>query len=300
MVNGDAGYIGPGSLVPVELGEPITAEDAATDPAVLLEQFRIACSREDCDWHGALVDTMALWPLAEEKAGDRRYVYLIGGEAFDWRALAARILTAENLPIPEDEKEELLLSPGLPGGLSEDGFRRRLGFHKSSGFLNYFYGVTVEQALFLAVEEEIRKKRYAGGRAPNDAGSELAYEILYGATRDELSRSFESETGQPIRRRPQGETERAQGTSATVDHFTYWLFKVRFKKSDPARIASDTRKGLEQLERMRLAYHRLNKTARRTSPFIDLTRDSYLQPIREDPGRGRRGRAGRRRSAVGR
>ena len=33
--------------------------------------------------------------------------------------------------------------------------------------------------------------------------------------------------------------------------FNYWLFKYRVKNCDKARIASDTRKGLDQLERMR-------------------------------------------------
>jgi hypothetical protein len=31
---------------------------------------------------------------------------------------------------------------------------------------------------------------------------------------------------------------------------TYWLFKYRVRNSDKARVASDTRKGLAQLQRM--------------------------------------------------
>ena len=38
------------------------------------------------------------------------------------------------------------------------------------------------------------------------------------------------------------------------DAFAYWLFKRRFKLAEPARLASDTRKALEQLERMRIAH----------------------------------------------
>ncbi|MBM3848026.1 MAG: hypothetical protein FJ405_17285 [Verrucomicrobia bacterium] len=33
--------------------------------------------------------------------------------------------------------------------------------------------------------------------------------------------------------------------------FTYWLFKYRVKKADPARLASDTKRGLDQLQKMR-------------------------------------------------
>ena len=40
------------------------------------------------------------------------------------------------------------------------------------------------------------------------------------------------------------------------DAFTYWLFKRRFKLSEPARLASDTRKALEQLAGMRVAHRR--------------------------------------------
>jgi hypothetical protein len=35
--------------------------------------------------------------------------------------------------------------------------------------------------------------------------------------------------------------------------FTYWLFKYRVKHSEPARMASDTKKGLDQLQKMRAA-----------------------------------------------
>ena len=37
--------------------------------------------------------------------------------------------------------------------------------------------------------------------------------------------------------------------------FTYWLFRYRVKNSDKARVASDTRKGLVQLQRMATVEH---------------------------------------------
>jgi hypothetical protein len=36
-----------------------------------------------------------------------------------------------------------------------------------------------------------------------------------------------------------------------LHEFTYWLFKHRVNNSDPARVASDTRKGLAMLSRLR-------------------------------------------------
>lgn len=261
--------IEPDELQPVETGEALTAEAAATDPEELLDQFRVAATRPDGDWRLALIETMALWPLAKEQVDGRNFVYLLAGEAFDWRTLAERILAAPDIPVPREDREALLLDPALPAGLTEEEFRRLIGFAKASGFLNYFYGVTVEQAIMLAVEEEIRKRRYARGFAPNDAQSDMAYEILYGAMRDELVTEFEMDTGGKLSRRPRG-PERAEGNLGSMDHFTYWLFQRRFKNADPARIASDTRKGLEQLERMRLAQVRKNNNETLASPFIDI------------------------------
>lgn len=279
--------IAPDELVPVENGEALTAEAAATDPEELLEQFRIAASRPDGDWRLALIGTMARWPLAEEQVDGRNFVYLIAGEAFDWRTLAERVLAAPDIPVPHEDREALLLDPALPGGLSEEEFRRLIGFAKASGFLNYFYGVTVEQAIILAVEEEIRKRRYAQGFAPNDERSDMAYEILYGTTCDELITEFGLETGATLGRRQRG-PDRAAGNLGKMDHFTYWLFQRRFKNADPARIASDTRKGLEQLERMRLAQARKNSSEMIASPFIDLgDMHTYRAPPRY-PRRTRR------------
>ena len=33
-----------------------------------------------------------------------------------------------------------------------------------------------------------------------------------------------------------------------LKEFTYWLFKYRVLRNDPARVASDTRRGIERLE----------------------------------------------------
>lgn len=282
------GPIEPDDLEPVEAGEALTAEAAATDPEELLERFRIAATMPDGDWRLALIETMASWPLAKEEIDGRTFVYLLAGEAFDWRTLAERILAAPDIPIPQEEREALLLDSALPAGLNEEEFRRRIGFAKSSGFLNYFYGVTVEQAIFLAVEEEIRKRRYARGFSPDDVGSDAAYEILYGATRSELITEFGGETGNRVSRASRG-PERADGNLVNVDHFTYWLFQRRFKNADPARIASDTRKGLEQLERMRLAQARKNSDDTFARPYIDLgDLHTYTPPPRYARHRRRR------------
>ena len=44
---------------------------------------------------------------------------------------------------------------------------------------------------------------------------------------------------------------KASKTLAEDNAFTYWLFKMRVGRSDAARTASDTRKGLRMLEELR-------------------------------------------------
>jgi hypothetical protein len=78
---------------------------------------------------------------------------------------------------------------------------------------------------------------------------ELAYETLYGNTRDQLWEVFKIETGVEAAR--EGWRHRDEHSLGSEDAFTYWLFKLRMERSDPAKIASDTRKGLAKLERMR-------------------------------------------------
>ena len=68
------------------------------------------------------------------------------------------------------------------------------------------------------------------------------HERIYGASRDDLLARFRQERGYP------------HGDAITVEEmkeFTYWHFKLRLRESDKARVASDTRKGLEQLQRLR-------------------------------------------------
>ncbi|NOR34195.1 MAG: hypothetical protein GQ579_05895, partial [Bacteroidales bacterium] len=40
-------------------------------------------------------------------------------------------------------------------------FKGLIGGSKYRQYLNYFYGITVEEALFLAVQDEVRKERWA-------------------------------------------------------------------------------------------------------------------------------------------
>lgn len=190
---------------------------------------------------------MALWTAPEEEYGGRTYNYFIAGEAFDWVLLAERLLDEAQGVVPEEEVETLLFEGRFPIRFDTERIQELLGGDKYRGFLNFHYGVTVEEALQLACELELRKRDTSNGVRYRTAYSEQAFPMIYRKSREELLRMFrETEDPDP------------EAVSSMAEHraFTYWLFKYRWANSDKARIASDTTKGLRQLERMENASRR--------------------------------------------
>jgi hypothetical protein len=189
-------------------------------------------------WYLALLEAIGLWTGAEETYKGRHYRYLIDGEAFDWLLLAERLCREVDDLLPEEEKMALLFHGQPPISLSAERFKQLIGGGKYQQYLNYFYGVTVEEALLQAVQAELRKERRISGynNEPNLANE--AYRRIYGATRAILLKRFRRE-----RRYPQ---LKSTGL-AELKEFSYWLFKYRLRQCDRARVASDTKKALEQL-----------------------------------------------------
>jgi hypothetical protein len=187
-------------------------------------------------WYIALLEAIGLWTKAEEILDGRHYQYLIGGEAFDFLLLVERLLKEIDNPFPEGEKIALLFFGEHPIELPKEDFKALIGGPKYQAYLNYFYGVLVEQALLHAVEEEIYKERQAH---PYPHAPEDAYQRIYGADESTLFRRFQEEKGC---------SESHEITLTELQEFTYWLFKYRLRNSDKARVASDTKKGLEYLK----------------------------------------------------
>ncbi len=190
-------------------------------------------------WYVALLEAIKLWSNIEEVQRGRLYRYLIGGEAFDWLLLAERLLSEVDGLLPQGEKMDLLFFAEPPIELSREEFRDLIGTPKYRAWLNYFYGVIVEEALLLAVEEEVYKEQGVA-LYPEDYIQEEAYRRIYGADMIALLHQFRSENGYPLRR---------SITLTEQKEFTYWLFKYRLRRCDKARVASDTKKALECLQR---------------------------------------------------
>ena len=188
-------------------------------------------------WYLALLEAIRLWAGSEETDNGRHYRYLIDGEALDWLLLAERLCEAVGDLVPEEEKLSLLFQGRPPVKLTKDKFKELIGAAKYRQYLNYFYGVTVEEALVLAVQGEVRKEWRASAYNEHNLLNEV-YQRIYGATRATLLKRFRRERGYP-QLKSIGLTE--------LREFTYWLFKYRLKNCDKARVASDTKKALEHL-----------------------------------------------------
>jgi len=216
-------------------------QEAQAEAQRIVQEMREAVQRGEKPWALALLEAVARWRLPQEEVGGRLFRYLMGGEAFDWLLLAERLCLEIADLVPQEELEELLFRGRLPLEVDEDEFRRLIGAAKYRAHLNFVYGVLVEEAVQLAVHDEVVKEQLANVWQNGNIDDEVCLRI-YGATRGELLRRFREERGIP--------------PSEWVDvdewrEFTYWLFKERLRRCEPAKVASDTRKGLRKLAQLK-------------------------------------------------
>ena len=220
---------------------PGSPQELAREEPEAIRHLREAV-RSGKQWQLALIEAIGMWTLAEEEVEGRHYPYLVRGEAFDWLLLAERLCGELDGLVPMDEKERLLFPGSIPGDIDAREFRELIGYNKHRAILNYWYGIVVEEALQLAVEEEVRKQHRARGFSDSEDLDEEAFVRLYEDTRTNLLKEFLKDKDDP-RRKTLSLTE--------MKEFTYLLFKRRVKIWDPARVASDTRKGLQRLDSLR-------------------------------------------------
>ncbi len=190
-------------------------------------------------WYIALLEAIGQWMEPEEIIDGRVYRYLIDGEAFDWLLLAERLGKEVEDLLPGDEWEQLLFHGTPPVELTIDEFKNLVGSIKYKQHLNYFYGITVEEALIQAVHEEIRKEKWISGLCCGQDISDMVYGRIYGEIHSVLLKEFRQQKRYPQLR---------SISLMELKEFIYWLFKYRLERCDKARVASDTKKGLEQLK----------------------------------------------------
>ena len=190
-------------------------------------------------WYVALLEAIGLWKKAQEVVNGRAYCYLVGGEAFDWMLLAERLCEAVPDLVPQAEVDALLFRGQPPINLSPSRFKELIGPAKYHHYLNYFYGITAEEALVLAVEDEVRKEKSAWGLYREVDATNDAYRRIYGSTLAIMLRHFRREKGCP-------ETDSIDLTELKA--FAYWRFKFRLKMCEKAKVASDSRKAINWLK----------------------------------------------------
>ncbi len=215
-----------------------------SEEGVLAAEGAIAHLRESIEggkhWYPSLLEAIGMWAAPEEVYKGKPLCYLIAGEAFDWLLLARRLCDSVNGLIPQREMEQLLGDGKPPIEISDEEFKRLVGGQKHGALLNYWYGVEVEGALVEALGQSIRKERTAAGLASKRDVSQIAFKRAYGSSKEALLEEFG-------RGREGGVGDKLSGTEAK--EFTYWLFKYRLEKHDKAKVASDTKRGLQHLNR---------------------------------------------------
>jgi hypothetical protein len=220
--------------------------DVRSEVRQVIADLRHDISDGEQHWFLSLLAAIRNWPLPEEHINGREYRYLIGGEAFDWLLLAERLLGEVADLVSAEEIESLVFNEQFPIEVNEAEFQQLLGA-KYKSHLNFVYGVRVESAILLAAAEEVRKSYTAGRIWENGHVDDEAFEHIYGRPMPELLGEFRSE---------KAITDSERLSLAELSEWRYWLFQYRVKNQDPARVASDTRKGLAFLQNLERARSR--------------------------------------------
>jgi hypothetical protein len=229
-----------------DIHSPVEDAQAIESPEEIIAALRDELLAGE-PWYPALLRAVARWRLPDERVGGRLYTYLVGGEAFDWLLLAERLTDEVADLIPASECHDLLFFGRPPGDPDPEEFRRLIGPAKHRAHLNYLYGVVVEEALQLTVEEELHKENRCRVWGLDRRVDENAFQRIYGRGREELLAAFRAE---------RGVSHTPVVALTELREFTYWLFKLRVKTADPARVASDTRRGLTQLSHLESSHRR--------------------------------------------
>jgi len=209
-------------------------QDRIDGDAMAIRHLRQAIA-DGKHWYPALLEAIGMWNSSEEYYKRRKYRYLIDGEAFDWLLLAERLSDEVSELIPEDERINLLFFDRPPLEITKEEFKEIIGPAKYRAYLNYLYGVLVEEALILAVLSEVRKEKLAFGSSNHEDDLDKAFNRVYGDDQQGLVNSFRKDKQYP---------KRKIMSLDELKEFTYWLFKYRVQHCDKSRVASDTRKAL--------------------------------------------------------
>ncbi|MBG7616773.1 MAG: hypothetical protein IZT57_00170 [Chloroflexi bacterium] len=220
---------------------------APNPPNEAIKHFRKSVG-EGKHWYISLLEATRLWQDKEDVIDGRRYCYLIEDEALDCLLIAERICGCCSDLIPPGEMENYLFKDTPPIDIATAKFKELIGEDKYRQHLNFFYGVVVEQNLFLAVQKEIRKENQPLVHKTDNKTINEAFCRIYDSSVEEMLKLF---CHQKHRRHIHSLK------LSEFNEFCYWLFKYRLRNCDKDKVASDTKKALRFI----------NKSGRITPPI---------------------------------
>ncbi|MBM31936.1 MAG: hypothetical protein CL764_03655 [Chloroflexi bacterium] len=206
--------------------------------------------KDGFDWREVVLDTIKIWGIPEEKHGNKKSIYLISGEAFNWIRLATRIINSFKILPPKEDINNFLFTGFLPDGFSENKFKSKIGDVKFRGWQNYFYGVIVEECVIELSKLKYLKKMFSSGIDISEEIFDEVYEEIYGNTFKVLWENFNFYDQKGKRNKKYylpKTTDQSQ-----IDEFTYWLFKNRLMKSTPEVFASRVNEALKYLDNVKM------------------------------------------------
>ena len=193
-------------------------------------------------WYRSFLEMLREWDIEEESIGKTHYRYIISSEALDVPMIASRALLEIFDLIEEEELDDYLSRGIVPVEYTQDEIKEILGDEAYKKYLNYFYGVILEECLIRAYEESIIKGHVTNGLVSAHDAMEDAVSIIYGRSLGELIDLFCREKGYIL-------TEKIEYKQ--MKEFYYWLFIRRIRTMEPARTASDTQKAIDWLNDMK-------------------------------------------------
>ena len=116
--------------------------------------------------------------------------------------------------------------------------------------ISFYYGVIVERSLIIDTQEKYYKKNIGAGIPPNENFCENVFTDLYNLTYSNLREDYNKNFSI-------NQDNKLSNFLYDENKFTYWLFKIRILNSQPEKLASDTKRGLDRL--MNVKYNHFKK-----------------------------------------
>ena len=132
---------------------------------------------EPKDWQISLLNEISNWDMNNKKQKDLEY--LIFEEALDWKLLAEIISYNKNGFIDDKLDRWLNFSDPL-GGFTEREIKSITNPKIYRSILSFYYGVIVERALIIDIQEKCYKNKISSGIYPDENDCDFFFVDLYG------------------------------------------------------------------------------------------------------------------------